>query len=257
MNNELNCLLSAMRDAGNEILHLQKNGFAISKKSGNQLVTQADLAANKILKTALLNTFPDYGWLSEECADDASRLQKQRVWIVDPIDGTIEFARGIREYAISVALVEDGVPVLAAIFNPATDELFHAIKGQGAWHEKSQLLCKRNKEERLTLLASRSEDKRGKWDAFKADNHVEVIGSIAYKLGLLAAGKGDATFSLSPKNEWDIAAGVLLVQEAGGKVTDKEGKAFQFNQAKTKVSGIIAASESAYDRVFELTHDHA
>lgn len=252
MRDELTLLLDAVREAGKAILLLQENGFTVELKANNELLTQADLKANAILNKHLMVNFPQTGWLSEESADNAARLAFSKVFIVDPIDGTIEYARNIPEYAISVALAENGQVILAAVFNPATDQLFYAAKGQGAWLNDNKITCCATAPESLTFLASRSEDKRGEWDRFKENHHVKIVGSIAYKLALVAAGMADATFSLGPKNEWDIAAGVLLVLEAGGVVTTQHGKEFIFNQKNTLVDGIVATSAVINTRVMNL-----
>lgn len=239
--NEKNLLLETIVKAGQAILDLQKKEIHISLKSNSDIVTQADYLVNDILKNTLMSAYPDDGWLSEETVDNRDRLKYKRVWIVDPIDGTKEFVKRIPEFAISVALVENGVPMLAAVYNPLSKELFHAMKGEGAYLNQQRIHCQRVlSAEKFLLLASRSEEKRGEWDKFKREHEVKVVGSIAYKLALLAAGKADATFSLGPKNEWDIAAGVLLVLEAGGQVSDKQGVTFVFNQANTLVDSVIA-----------------
>ena len=226
MNKEEQVLLDAVREAGAAIAALQKTGFAVERKSNNDLVTQADLLANDMITKAIAKHFPHDGWLSEELADNPVRRHCKRVWVIDPIDGTIEYTKGLAEYAISVALVEEGVPILAVVFNPETNELFHAVKGRGAWLNQQRIVCDDMPTEKFVLLASRSEYKRGEWERFEQAHSVKPVGSIAYKLALVAAGKAHATFSLGPKNEWDIAAGVLLVIEAGGKATDKQGIIF-------------------------------
>jgi myo-inositol-1(or 4)-monophosphatase len=254
---ELDILLRALRAAGSAILSIQQDGFAIGKKSNNDIVTQADLAVNAILKNEIMLAYPGDGWLSEEEHDDRGRLAHKRVWIVDPVDGTREFAAGIPEYAISVALVEDGAPILAGVYNPATDELFHAIKDGGAWKGGSQLQCASlTVPADIMLLASRSEYARGEWEFFKKDYHVQQVGSIAYKLALVAAGKAHATFSLGPKNEWDIAAGVLLVTEAGGMATDKYRRKIQFNRNNVLVDGIVATIPDINDEIFAAIHNY-
>lgn len=251
-NDEIQILLSAVREAGDTIVKLQQSGFSVTRKSNNDLLTQADLAANDILKSRLTKAFPEIGWLSEESVDDEGRLACDLAWVVDPIDGTIEYATGIPEYAVSVALVERGKPVLACVFNPAANEFYHAILGEGAWLNDKRIRCTDACAKRLRLLASRSEYKRGEWDQFQQQHEVKQVGSIAYKLALVAAGKADATFSLGPKSEWDIAAGVLLVTEAGGKATDQERKPFLFNQVKVRVKGIVASAASVNDYLFQV-----
>lgn len=252
-NKEVDILLNAVKAAGAVILDVQKQGFNVVKKANNDVVTEADLAANKILREHLLGQFPSDGWLSEECLDNTARLQCKRVWIVDPIDGTREFAQGIPEYAVSVALVENNRPVLAAVYNPATRECFHAIKGEGAWLNNETIYCNRRPSfKTFTLLASRSEYKRGEWNRFNKIHQVQQVGSIAYKLALLAAGKAHATFSLTPKNEWDIAAGALIVTEAGGVISNKFKTPLRFNQKEVSVAGVVASIPDINHQIFSL-----
>ena len=243
---ETQVLLCAIKQAGDEIKRLQSNEFTISYKHGQHLLTSADLLANQILKDELLSCFGNDGWLSEESDDDLKRLEFKRVWVVDPIDGTKEFVQGLPEYAVSVALIEDGVPIMASVYNPAKDQLFHAIKDQGAWLNDRPIYCDRDFEKRLTVLASRTEIAKGAWKYFAKINEVKPMGSIAYKLALVASGYAHATFSLDPKSEWDIAAGILLVQEAGGRVTDTHQNVIKFNQRNTRVNSIVASTQETF-----------
>jgi len=245
---EAEVLEAEIRKAGHGILEIAAQGFEVFTKIGDDPVTVADLAADASLKKGLLAAFPETGWLSEETVDNPARLQKELVWIVDPIDGTREFAAGIPEYAVSVALVQNGNPVVAAVYNPPKDELYTARAGKGAWLNGVRLSGDRAVSDPPVMLASRSEVKRGEWAQFDDLVQIHICGSIAYKLALIAGGEADGTFSLGPKNEWDIAAGVLLVQETGGVATDKTGKAFRFNSPKTLVNGIVGAT-SAYASV--------
>lgn len=248
MNDWITALKSGVRKAGEVILAMRTQGVDVSEKANKDLLTQADLQADQILRSHLIGLFPDHGWLSEESVDDPGRLQCRYVWVVDPIDGTREYVEGVPQYAVSVALVEEGIPLLASVYNPASEEFFFAKRDGGAFLNDKRIYCKSNMDDKLTLLASRSEFKRGEWQRFNGED-IQTIGSIAYKLALIAAGRADATFSLGPKNEWDIAAGVLLVKEAGGVVTDQSQQAFIFNQPATLVNGIIASSASALARV--------
>lgn len=254
MDKQLTILVDAVREAGSAIADMRKHGVNVSVKDNQDVLTQADLLANQILHARLLSAFPDDGWLSEESVDDDARLRCSRIWIVDPIDGTREYIAGVPEYAVSVALVEQGQPLLACVFNPETNELFSAARGHGTHLNGKRVLCRENAVQPFSLLASRSEYKRGEWERFQ-HQHVKVVGSIAYKLALIAGGFADATFSLGPKNEWDIAAGVLLVTEAGGVAADKSGQSFVFNQPQVKVNGIVAASSLALHDVFKLIRE--
>ena len=251
----LHCLQQAVLKAGAAVLQIQQADIKINHKINRDIVTQADLLANDILKEQLLAHWPQAGWLSEESVDDAARLSSKEVWIIDPIDGTKEYAHGIPEYAISAALVENGIPVLAAVFNPAANELFLAERGKGAWLGGERIYCHASTGNQFLLLASRSEYQRGEWDVFQQQHRVQVVGSIAYKLALIAAGKADATFSLGPKNEWDIAAGVLLVEEAGGIVTNCDRQTFVFNGKDVLVNGIVASVASINEQIFTMLHN--
>ncbi len=252
MNRELTILLQAMRSAGAAIESIRRRNMRVTAKANQSPLTEADLAANDILKTHLLGHFPHDGWLSEESVDDISRLDCERVWIVDPIDGTKEFIKNIPEYAISAALVVEHKPILAAVYNPATEELFYASKNQGAWLNQERITCDKSASEPLTILASRTEVSEGRWEPIKKNHHIKETGSIAYKLGLVAAGRAQATFSLTPKSEWDIAAGVLLVTEAGGIASDLAGQAFLFNQKNALVNGIVAAGSLIHSTVLRM-----
>ena len=248
----LEVLKKYVHQAGQAIFQMAAEGFETAYKANEDPVTTADLKADSILRKGLTNDFPGTGWLSEETRDDFSRLDKKLVWIVDPIDGTKEFVSGIPEYAVSVALVEDGLPVLAAVYNPAAGELFAAASGQGAWLNQEVINSEHELTKKLILLASRSEIKRGEFKPFEPFAQIRPCGSIAYKLALVAAGRADATFSLGPKNEWDIAAGVLLVNESGGKANNLNGTPFIFNQRNTLVHGIVAAASHAVQPVRKL-----
>ncbi len=250
---ELHILKNAVIQAGSAIRQLSNQVDIKTHKNNYSPVTAADLAANQILKVQLLGHFPEDGWLSEESHDDFIRLKKKRVWIVDPLDGTKEYINHISEYVVSVALVEEGVPILAAILNPMTAELFYAVKGLGAWLNDQPIYCdypvvNKNK---IEVLASRSEIKRGDWQCFAESFDIKPMGSIAYKLALVAAGKTHASFSLTPRSEWDIAAGVFLIQEAGGIVHDLKKRVFIFNQKNIKVNGIIASSKIIYSELMK------
>lgn len=254
--NEILVVTNAVLDAGRTIEKMAVQGFSTEYKENTDPLTSADLAANRILKEQLTSAFPDYGWLSEETRDDQSRLAKRFVWIVDPIDGTKEFVARVPQYSVSVALVDNGKPVLGAVYNPATDEFFLAVKGRGATLNNKVIQVTEEPNGRGKILGSRTEMRRGEFEWAKELFDVEAVGSIAYKLALVAGGNVDATFSLNPKNEWDIAAGVLLVEEAGGRVVDKAGNAFHFNQENTLVSGIIAASSARFEVVTENIKKH-
>jgi myo-inositol-1(or 4)-monophosphatase len=216
-------------------------------------LTQADSESNDVLRAQLLGAFPEYGWLSEESKDSPERLQKTRVWIVDPLDGTREFTLRLPEFCVCVALVEEGRPVVAVQYNPATNRLYSATRGAGTTLNGTPVRVSTQRDvSPAKVLASRSEDKRGEWDLFKPHCHVVLAGSVACKLAELAAGTGDATFTLTPKNEWDICAGTLLVEEAGGRVTGLEGEPLAFNCPSPLRPGMVASNGTLHEGLMAL-----
>jgi len=210
------------------------------KAADRTLVTEADRVINRTLRNRLLRD--GEGWLSEEDADDLSRLEKHRVWIVDPLDGTKEFVAGIPEWSISIAVVENGLAVAGGVCNPATGETFVGSKGAGITYNGTPTRSsERNALQGATVLASRSEVGRGEWACFQnAPFHVIPMGSVAYKLARVAVGLADATWTLSPKNEWDVAAGVALVEAGGGHVEFLPGLRPFFNEESTLLRGLFA-----------------
>ncbi len=212
----------------------------VDHKAGGDPVTEADRAVDAALRETLLR--PGEGWLSEETADDPARLAAARVWIVDPLDGTREFVAGIPEWCVSVGLVEHGEPVAGGILNPMTGELVLGAQGAGVTRNGETVRLEPRPELRgAAVLASRSEAQRGEWKRFDgAPFAVRAVGSVAYKLALVAAGLADATWTLVPKHEWDVAAGVALVLAAGGEVCTPDG-ASRVQSAGSLLPGLVAA----------------
>src|SRR6202167_820623 len=214
--------------------------IAAEYKVGHDPVTEADRAVDDILRKTLVRS--GEGWLSEETVDDLTRLDKQRVWVVDPLDGTREFVQGIPEFCVSIALVENGIPVAGGICNPATDELILGSRDTGVtYNGKPAQPSQRKDLHGALVLASRSEVKRGEGKQFEsAACDIRPMGSVAYKLGLVAAGRADLTFTLVPKNEWDVAAGAALVESAGGWVLKLDNSPLRCNQKNPLISGLLA-----------------
>ena len=221
-------------------------------KAGGDPVTEADLLLDKVLKAELLAE--GEGWLSEETRDDHTRLDKERVWIVDPLDGTREFIEGIPEWCVSIAYIDQGIPQAAGICNPATGQTFLGTRKAGVTlNGKPVQVTNKMDLAGATVLASRSEVKRGQWQPFEATSmDVIAMGSVAYKMACVSAGLYDATFTLVPKNEWDVAAGCLLVEAAGGKTLDKNLTIRTFNQKDTLLPGLIACHPTLQDLITAL-----
>jgi myo-inositol-1(or 4)-monophosphatase len=246
---DLALAVEAARAAGEVVMRRFGGEQPVTYKGPDQPLTPADLEADDVLRARLLGARPDYGWLSEETADAPDRLGRVRVWIVDPLDGTRSFIAGRPEFAISIALAERGRAVLGAVYNPATRELFCGERGRGAWLEapgrtgaRRLEVTARETSEQAVLLASRSEIAAGEFDPFHGGWVLVPTGSTAYKLARLAAGAGDVFLSRGPKAEWDVCAGALLVDEAGGRATDLTGAELQYNRPDPRVNGILATN---------------
>ncbi len=245
--------------AAGEILvrYWKRRSYTVGSKGSDNPVTSADLEADAAIKAILSPRFPDYGWLSEETADSGDRLKCRRVWIVDPLDGTKEFIHGIDEFAVAIALAEDGVPVVGVTYNPIKREMYWAARGAGCHLGRRRVSVTRTRElSQARILASRSEISRGEWEELKDAVIVNPTGSVAYKLALVAAGAGDGTFTRSPKSEWDIASGAILIAEAGGRMTDIDGSEIRFNQLLVTIHGLIASNSVLYERLAALARRH-
>lgn len=210
-------------------------------KIGHDPVTEADRAVDAVLRQNLLRE--GEGWLSEESVDDVSRLGRKHVWVVDPLDGTREFVAGIPEFCVSIGFVEDGRPVAGGICNPATQEtIVGAIDCGVLYNGKPARPSQRTNLKGSLILASRSEVKRGEWQQFQSGEYqIRPMGSVAYKLSLVASGLADITFTLTPKNEWDVAAGTALVQSAGGFVATLDNTPLRCNNRNPLLSGLMAS----------------
>ncbi|MBT6413793.1 MAG: 3'(2'),5'-bisphosphate nucleotidase CysQ [Candidatus Marinimicrobia bacterium] len=255
MKSDLHLAKDAAIEAGKIILSYYKSDYEIRDKGYHNPVTTADHAADTFLKETLTKDRPEYGWLSEETVDSPDRLSKDRVWVVDPLDGTKEFIEGVPNFVVSVALVEKGFPIVGVLYNPVTKETFTAAKDEGAYLDGELIRCtaKENLND-MVILNSRSETRRGLWSPFDGTfGELRAIGSVAYKLGLTAAGKADIFASLRPKNEWDICAGNCIINEAGGKLIDLHGNPRQYNLEKTLITpGLIAGKIDAVDKTLKV-----
>jgi myo-inositol-1(or 4)-monophosphatase len=239
---ELAAAESAAREAGAAVMSVFKGKFDVHEKSKNNPVTSADLEANRIIRKKIGECFPGDGWLSEEDKDNAQRLALSRVWVVDPIDGTKEFIEGVPQFAISIAFVVEGRPKVAVVFNPADQRFYKAVAGQGAYLNDAPIhVSRRSDITGALLLVSRSEPQK-KFQVFVDSCEIKPVGSIAYRLAKVAGGDGDGTITFRTIHEWDICAGVLMVEEAGGAVVDGAGAPMMFNRQLPKHRGVVAAN---------------
>ncbi len=244
---------TAAQRAGEVICSYYSSRYEVREKGADNPVTTADLAANRVLRQVLLHAFPEAGWLSEESVDDPRRLQCDWVWVVDPLDGTKEFIQGIDEFVVVIALVIQQEVALAVTYNPVHQELLYACRGEGAFCNGEPIRVSTTARlQGAVVLASRSETKRGEFERFRDVLTIQPVGSVAYKLAQVAQGKGDLTFSLVPKNERDICAGTLLVTEAGGRVSDPQGRPLRFNQPNPLRPGVVATNGLLHAQTLQL-----
>ena len=233
-------LVASVREAGAIARKYFRGDYKMWRKPDGNPVTEADIEIDQFLKSTLLAARPDYGWLSEETADDPARLSRSRIFIVDPIDGTYGFLKHRPQFTIVAAVVENERPIVAAIYNPITDEMFEATRGAGARLNGSPIrVTTTDKLEGSRLLANRTliEKSPTLWPPLS----VETRSSIAYRMALVAKGEFDAMISLSQKSEWDVAAGDLIVQEAGGRVTAQDDSLLVYNKREPLHHGVICA----------------
>lgn len=213
------------------------------KGGGAGPVTEADLAVNELMAQRLQGARPDYGWLSEETEDDTSRLNTDRQFIVDPIDGTRAFIEGSRDWAHALAMLEDGQVTAAVVYLPMRDYMYTASKGGGAFLNGSRLQVSDKADlNGATVLSNKASFADKFWAEGTPPQGVErkFRSSLAYRLSLAAQGRFDAMMTLRPSWEWDIAAGALIVTEAGGQATDQTGAPLRFNNPHPQVNGVVA-----------------
>ncbi len=209
-------------------------------------VCDVDLAADAMLKDRLMALDPEAGWLSEETADDAERLMRTRVWVVDPIDGTRDFLRGKAGWAVSIALAEGGRPLLGVLDAPARGEHWRAFAGEGATCNGLAISVS----DHPTLAGARVPA-----DILpRADKDlvaVEKPNSIALRIAMVAAGQADLLAAMRWGKEWDIAAAALIAQEAGATVTDVLGGTLRYNSTRGDAFGILATTPAIHGSALE------
>ena len=233
---DLTLLESRVRAAGKIALQYFGGSYKRWNKEGGSPVTEVDLAIDAFLKTELGQARPDYGWLSEESVDNPARLDRARVFVVDPIDGTIAFMKGRPHFTICAAIVEQGCPVAGVVFNPARDECFTACSGRGARLNGEPIhVGDRVEIEGMRLLADRK--LFTEWPPMQ----IESFSSIAYRIVLVAMARFDAMISLTLKRDWDLAAADLILAEAGGRLVGGDGAALRYNRAQAIQGATIAA----------------
>ena len=246
---DLGLLEDAVRGGGEIARKFYGGDYKRLNKEGGSPVTEADLAVNTFLHERLTAARPDYGWLSEESADNPARLTRDRVFVIDPIDGTIAFLKNRPHFTICAAVVINGRPCCGVVHNPASDELYAARTGAGAYRNGARIhVGERHALQGCAMLGPRSELTEAPWPPM----HVQTRNSVAYRIVLVADGSADATVSLSCKRDWDLAAADIILTEAGGRLTDTEGATPIYNRLATLQPSLAAANPVLHAEIISL-----
>jgi myo-inositol-1(or 4)-monophosphatase len=247
---DLELILDAARVAGECALAMRRTGLSTRSKSDGTPVSDADTAVDLLLKTRLGDARPDYGWLSEETADDPARLTRQRLFVVDPIDGTRAFVKGKPWWVVSIGVVENGRPIVGVVHAPDRGETYQAIAGRGAWLNGRPIRPSGAASlENCAMLANRGVFTFPGWAESWPPMRVESPNSIAYRLCLVAAGAFDAALAMSSKSEWDLAAADLIATEAGCLVTDHKGLRFVYNRPVPQAPSLVCAGPALHELI--------
>lgn len=251
-------LAESLRHAGEIAKRYYGGKYRSWNKSHGNPVTEADIEIDHFLKQTLLSARPEYGWLSEETEDDSARLQREFVFVADPIDGTHGFLKQRPHFTIVGTVVHRGRPISAAIFNPITGEMFEATKGAGATKNGVPIsVSDRTSFDGARILAERKLMEPARWSKpWPATLISETRASAAYRIALVAAGEFDATMSLTRKSDWDVAAGDLIVHEAGGMITDRNGNLLIYNRPATEHGSLICAGPELHAELLNRLGDY-
>ncbi len=249
-------LTRTVREAGALALTMFRTEIKQWIKGQSSPVSEADIAVDELIRQRLQSATPDYGWLSEESADDQSRLQKQRVWIVDPIDGTRAYLGGREDWSISAALVEDSRPKIAAVFAPATDEFFFASEGAGATRNDTAIAASSGTSFDIDRMAG----PHFLLNRVRGTTSPELknfkIGSLALRISRVAQGALDAAFVGGRSRDWDLAAADLLLREAGGRLTALNGEVPVYNRAEVTHEVLLAAGHERHAELMSHLAQH-
>lgn len=253
---DLELLKEAAREAGPIAQKYWGQSPEVWVKGDNSPVTEADLEVNGMLEEHLRGARPDYGWLSEETTDNADRLDCDRVFIVDPIDGTRSFVDGKEEWAHALAIVEAGRVIAGAVYLPIRDEMFAVTLGGGAFCNEDRLhVSDFNGLTGARVLSNKSAFAAHHWPEGLPNVERGTKPALAHRLSLVAQGVFDASISFRGVWEWDSAAGSLMVTEAGGLATDREGKTLPFNAPYPRSNGVVAATPAVHAEIIDKSSD--
>lgn len=251
---DLALIRDAALQAGRVALAERDKGLRRWSKGAGSPVTSGDLAVDRVLKSILLEARPDYGWLSEETPDSKARLAARRVFVVDPVDGTVAYMKGKPWWCVPIAVIEDGRPVAAVIHAPALDETYDAALGHGARLNGAPISASsRTDLTDAAVLCSAALLQGPNWPEPWPPLRFEQRNAIAYRMALVASGAFDAALALTPKWDWDVCAGALIASEAGAIVTDHHGGAWRFNQPDPRQTSLVCAAPALHPLIVART----
>ena len=255
---ELKHTIDAVLQAGSAVSEIYNTNFTVNEKKDKNPVTEADLFSNDIILESLKQF--KYGILSEETVDDKKRLEKERTWIIDPLDGTTDFVNKTGQFTIMIGLVESGTPILGVVFNPVNGELYFGIRNRGAYlikngNKKKLEVSQEKNFNNYKLISSRHHRSELEQEIAKELNFGSIIscGSAGLKISIIAAGL--AELNINPSNrtcEYDICAADVILTEAGGKLTDTKGNKFLYNKNNvSNIFGYVASNNQNHELLIE------
>ncbi len=254
LDSDLDLIRAAARRAGTLAEAERDRGLRIDRKVGGSPVTSADLAVDAMLKADLLAARPDYGWLSEETPDTSDRLSKSRIFVVDPIDGTVAFMKNQPWWCVPIAIVEDGAPIAAVIHVPALNETFEATLGGGATLNARTIMASDvDTLDDAAVLADARLMEGPHWPEPWPSMRYEKRNALAYRMALVSSGAFDAAIALTPKWDWDVCAGALIATEAGAKVSDHHGRPWRFNQPDPRQASLVCSAPALHPLILRRT----
>ena len=259
---ELQVAVSLAREAGASILEFYRKPLQIDQKesfSNSEPVTEADRVANDLIVRSLQREFPEDGILAEESIDTSRRLNRSRVWMIDPLDGTTGFIDGNGDFAVQIGLANEGKAVLGVVYQPLTGVLYRAVRDQGCWIERPNFMPERatvsrqNQLHRMRLAASRSHRSPRMDLVMKSFGVKEEVrrGSVGIKVGLICEQQCDLYVHLSPRTkQWDTCAPEIILHESGGRITDLFGQPLRYNVAEVQNrNGLVASNGVVHEEI--------
>jgi 3'(2'), 5'-bisphosphate nucleotidase len=262
MDRELRVAKKLAIEAGAILMGYYQQAISVDWKAPGDPVTAADREASEFIVTSLRREFPGDGILSEEEADDATRLEHKQVWMIDPMDGTREFIDHREDFAVQIGLVDEGTPVLGVVYQPVKDKLYYAAQGSGAFMTSAGMTTELHVStehiaSRMTLAVSRSH-RSARVDAIRQQLRITetiAMGSVGLKAGLVCEGRAHIYVHPGSKTHlWDTCGPEAILREAGGRMTDISNRPLRYTEAEHRnLHGLIATNSIVHDRVVQVT----